>query len=41
MMYASGLVVAFVLIVSTVLVAVVINRIRDWFEARAERDRLP
>lgn len=39
MMYAAGLVVAFVLIVSTVLVAMAFNRIREWFEARAERDR--
>ncbi len=38
MSYASGLVVAVVLIVGTVLLAMVVNRIREWFETRAERD---
>ena len=39
MMYAMGLAVAVVLILSTVLLAMVVNRIREWFEARTERDR--
>jgi len=39
MMYAMGLVTAVVLIVSTVLAAMCINRIREWFEARTERDQ--
>lgn len=41
MMYAMGLVTAVVLIVGTVLVAMSINRIREWFEARSERDHQP
>jgi len=39
MMYAMGLVTAFVLVTGTVLLAMLINRLRDWFEARTERDR--
>jgi hypothetical protein len=39
MLYAMGLVVAAVLVVSTVLLAMAINWLRDRFEARAERDR--
>ncbi len=37
-MYAYGLVNAIILIVATVLVAIAINRVREWFEAR-QRDK--
>ena len=37
-MYAYGLVNAGILIVGTVLVAIAINRVREWFEAR-QRDK--
>ncbi len=33
-MYAYGLINAALLIVGTVLVAMLINRVREWFEAR-------
>lgn len=33
-MYAFGLINAVLLIVATVLVAIAINRVREWFEAR-------
>ena len=36
-MYAYGLVNAGILIVGTVLLAMLINRVREWFEARAAR----
>lgn len=37
-MYAYGLVNASILIVGTVVLAILINRVREWFEAR-QRDK--
>ena len=36
-MYAYGLVNAVILITGTVLVAILINRVREWFEARTAK----
>ena len=38
-MYAYGLIFAGVMIVGTVLLAMGFNRVREWFERRASRNR--
>lgn len=40
-MYFYGLIVATTLIVGTVLLAMGINRLREWWEARSRERRVP